>query len=352
VRKPGLISLFAGPGGFDAGFAGGGFVTRLAYDNDSICVSTHRRNHPKANAIEADLSKLKTAEIISAWRKRSKASPRGVIGGSPCQSFSVSNVFQYSEDVRHTLPDHFARILKGLHKEFALDFFVFENVPGLAAEKHAHRLESLKTKLRRAGFNIFVETLDAYDFGVPQMRKRVFVVGINRKRYPQLKFKFPEAMPHKRRTVADVLRGLPEPQYFDRANPRPKIPFHPNHWCMLPRAARFSDGSLRAGHAQGRSFRVLSWDRPSYTVAYGNREVHVHPDRHRRLSIYEALLLQGFPKSYVLTGTLTDQIRLVSEAVSPPVARALAITLREQLKTAQPIRDVSSQRSARKANRI
>jgi DNA (cytosine-5)-methyltransferase 1 len=335
VRKPGVISLFCGPGGFDVGFAQAGFATRLAYDKDAACVRTHRRNHPGAKAVEADLSTVEVEDVITEWRKRSKSPPRGVIGGSPCQSFSVSNVFQNVEDHRHQLPDHFARILDGLHHEFTLDFFVFENVPGLAAKKHAHRLDRLKTQLRRVGFNIFTATLDAQHFGVPQMRPRVFVVGINRERHPDLDFRFPiGSWWGEPRTVADVLRGLPEPVYFDRSNPKPRIPFHANHWCMRPHAARFSDGSLKAGHAQGRSFRVLWWDRPSYAVAYGNREVHVHPNRHRRLSMYEALLLQGFPKKYVLEGTLTDQIRLVSEAVSPPVARALAIAIRKQLKLA------------------
>jgi DNA (cytosine-5)-methyltransferase 1 len=333
MNKPGLISLFCGPGGFDAGFAQAGFATRLAYDKDEACVRTHRRNHPESSAIEADLSTLGVEEVVSDWRKRSRARPCGVIGGSPCQSFSVSNRFQHPDDVRHTLPDHFGRLLAGLHEAFTLDFVVFENVPGLAAKKHAHRLDKLRTQLRRIGFNIFTATLDAQHFGVPQMRPRVFVVGINQERHPDLEFRFPiGSWWGDPRTVADVLRGLPEPVYFDRSNPKPLIPFHPNHWCMRPRAARFSDGSLRVGHAQGRSFRVLCWDRPSYTVAYGNREVHVHPSRHRRLSMYEALLLQGFPKSYVLEGTLSDQIRLVSEAVAPPVARALAIAIRKQLK--------------------
>ena len=333
MRRPGLISLFCGPGGFDVGFAQAGFDTRLAYDKDAVCVRTHRRNHPLAKAVEADLSAVGVDDIITEWRKRSKAPPRGVIGGSPCQSFSISNVFQSPDDHRHELPDHFARLLKGLHEEFALDFFVFENVPGLAAKKHSHRLDKLKTQLRRTGFNIFTATLDAQHFGVPQMRPRVFVVGINGERHADVDFRFPTgSWWGEPRTVRDVLWGLPEPVYFDRSNPKPKIPFHPNHWCMRPHAARFGDGSLQPGHAQGRSFRVLWWDRPSYTVAYGNREVHVHPERHRRLSMYEALLLQGFPKKYVLEGTLTDQIRLVSEAVSPPVARALAIAIRKQLK--------------------
>jgi site-specific DNA-cytosine methylase len=72
---------------------------------------------------------------------------------------------------------------------------------------------------------------------------------------------------------------------------------------MTPRSKRFKGET--AAPAPTRSFRRLSWDKPSPTVAYGHREIHVHPDGARQLSIYEAMLLQGFPRSFVLEGTLT-----------------------------------------------
>jgi len=100
---------------------------------------------------------------------------------------------------------------------------------------------------------------------------------------------------------------------------------------MTPRSSRFRDGSLKDGHKNGRSFRVLKWNRPSWTVAYGHREVHVHPNRKRRLSVYEAMRLQGFPSTYRLWGTLSDQLRLVSDAVPPPLANSLAEAVREAI---------------------
>ena len=100
---------------------------------------------------------------------------------------------------------------------------------------------------------------------------------------------------------------------------------------MRPRSSRFSNGTLKQGEIRGRPFRVLDWDEPSWTVAYGHREVHIHPNGKRRLSVYEAMLLQGFPPEYVLSGTLSDQIRMVSDAVAPPVAKALAQAIRYKL---------------------
>ena len=93
---------------------------------------------------------------------------------------------------------------------------------------------------------------------------------------------------------------------------------------MQPRSPKFKSGEF----GTGRSFRKLNWNEPSPTVAYGHREIHVHPDGARRLSIYEAMLLQGFPKSFELVGTLSEQVTQVSNAVPPPVARAIATTLK------------------------
>jgi DNA (cytosine-5)-methyltransferase 1 len=97
---------------------------------------------------------------------------------------------------------------------------------------------------------------------------------------------------------------------------------------MQPRSHRFKTGEF----GDGRSFRKLNWNEPSPTVAYGHREIHVHPDGKRRLSIYEAMLLQGFPeKKFELAGTLSEQVTQVSNAVPPPVAGAIAKTIRATL---------------------
>ncbi|HEX2911220.1 MAG TPA: DNA cytosine methyltransferase [Chloroflexia bacterium] len=326
-----LISLFCGPGGFDEGFRNAGFTTRLAYDNDIASIITHQYNHPEANAVQADLSLIGAREIIDEWNRRTPEAPIGVIGGPPCQSFSVSNVHQTDNDPRHRLPEHYARILRGLNEEFELDFFVFENVPGLVTIKHIEKFANFKNLFEEAGFNIFEGSLDSQHFGVPQMRRRVFVVGLNRNKYPQVQFKFPAGNIGILTTVRNAIGTLPEPIYFSKNLTRNQIPFHPNHWCMRPLSHKFSNGTLIPGEVWGRSFRVLEWDRPSYTVAYGHREVHVHPSGNRRLSVLEAMLLQGFTTGYELLGSLSQQIRLVSEAVSPPVAQALAREIAEQL---------------------
>lgn len=104
-----------------------------------------------------------------------------------------------------------------------------------------------------------------------------------------------------------------------------------SHWCMTPKSKKFFDGSLLPGRSTGRSFKTLSWDKPSHTVSYGHREVHVHPDCNRRISVHEALLLQGFPSDYDLLSSMSDQFSQVGEAVPPPLARGIALGIRKYL---------------------
>jgi len=332
TNQPGLISLFCGPGGMDLGFKNAGFLIKLAYDIDRACIQTHQYNHPESEALIANLSLIKVPQIVSEWKRRSESPPMGIIGGPPCQSFSRSNAHQTDSDPRHKLPQDYARILAGLNRTFEIDFFVFENVPSLTHSKHIEKFLKFKKLFEKAGFNVFQDILDAQKFGVAQSRPRVFVVGLNKKKYPGLEFEFPKEICQSAKTVQDVLKDLPEPIFFNRGLSGDYIPFHPNHWCMVPRSPKFKNGSLKLGKSPGKSFRVLAWDKPSYTVAYGHMEVHIHPNCHRRLSILEAMRLQGFPDSYVLKGTLQEQTRLISEAVPPPVATALGQSLFSQLK--------------------
>jgi DNA (cytosine-5)-methyltransferase 1 len=329
--RPKLLSLFCGPGGLDEGFKEAGFATKIAFDIDQDCVNTFNRNHGdgKNVANKFDLRDL-TPEGIYKLAGDNFA-PVGVVGGPPCQSFSVSNVHQSEEDPRHSLPSVYAKLLKKLNKKQPISFFLFENVPGLLGERHRHRYEEFKKQFREAGFNIYENTLNAKNYGVPQERERVFIVGINKKLHPRAEWRWPEPL-EQTHTVRETIGALAEPVFNEKGLDPSTIPVHPNHWCMVPRSAKFTTaGALPEGGSWGRSFRTLKWDEPSWTVAYGNREVHVHPKGHRRLSMYEAMLLQSFPHHYELVGNISAQTRLVSEAVAPRMAWHLAVAIRRCL---------------------
>ena len=332
VRKVPVISFFSGCGAFDLGFASAGFTVELALDVDPPAVKTYNHNNGGDVCHVADLAALNGHNVIKMYTEGRKGdSPRGVIGGAPCQTFSNGNVHFRGDDVRHMLPRHYARILRTLNLKYDLDFFVFENVKGIKSSRHRKEYRTIKRLFSRAGFRLFEGELDAADFGVAQHRRRVFIVGLNKTKYPQTEFRYPQAITAKPLSVASKLKGLPEPVLFKRGTKDIDIPHHPNHWAMCPRSPKFRDGSLTPGHKKGRSFRVLEWNKPSRTVAYGNREVHVHPNAHRRLSVYEAMLLQGLPHDYELLGTLSDQIRQISDAIPPQIGQALGNAIREAL---------------------
>jgi DNA (cytosine-5)-methyltransferase 1 len=323
-----IISLFSGCGGFDLGFAKAGFRVELALDVNHVAVETYNKNHGNGKARECDLATVNPNDIIALIENNSLAVPRGVIGGSPCQSFSNSNVHRKKRDVRHTLPRRYARILKALNEEYVLDFFVFENVVGLSGKRHRKTYAKFKSLFEEAGFRLFHGTLDALHFGVAQRRPRVFLVGVNADKYKNADFIFPAGNSRRQRTLKSVIGGLPEPTFFSRDLKPKDITYHPNHWTMQPKSKKFENGFLQEGHNQGRSFRVLSWDKPSWTVAYGHREIHIHPSGKRRLSVYEAMRLQGLPKSYKLFGTLSAQVQQVSDAIPSQVGKALAKQIR------------------------
>jgi DNA (cytosine-5)-methyltransferase 1 len=321
-----VVSLFSGAGGMDLGFRKEGFIPIFAIDSDQASVDSYNWNNKGAVARHGDLLELSDAEIIALIRQVAPGvQPRGIIGGPPCQSFSVSNVHRKLRDPRRALPLRYAQIISAINKEFKLDFFVFENVTGLKSNKHRRALSKFLKAFKEAGFDVFEEALNASTLGVPQNRSRVFIVGINRRLYPNAQFEFPKGNTKKVVTVRNAIGGLPDPVFFKREIEPKDIPYHPNHWTMNPKSHKFTNGSNKSG----RSFRKLKWDKPSWTVAYGHREIHVHPNGSRRVSIFEAMLLQGFPRRYELRGNFTEQVEQVSNAVPPPMASAIARAIRK-----------------------
>ncbi len=344
-----LLSLFSGPGGLDIGFEQAGFDPILALDSDPVAVSTYNHNRATKNApaAVADLAEQSPQAVLQQWQDRAglDVTPVGIIGGPPCQAFSVSNVYRLADDPRAQLPLSYARILQRFNEHFGLHFFLFENVAGLGNRPHSSSLSLFIEQFEGAGFRVKPFYLDAAEFGLPQYRKRMFIAGFNSSLYRNLDYQ-PPVGDGPFVSVRDAIGHLPEPIRFTRGCDPRKSGMHPNHWCLSPKSRKFTDGSLKPGKMLGRSFRMLEWDERSWTVAYGHREVHVHPNGERRLSMYEAMLLQGFPEDYELLGTLSDQIRQVSDAVPPPLAHALAESISNALQLPSPALEAAAHTSS------
>lgn len=320
-----MLSLFSGAGGLDLGFLRAGFTVPLAVDSEAAAVATLTRNATAGTALLADIRTISARQIAMRLRDAGRGPlPRGIIGGPPCQGVSRGNARKDPNDPRNELPFTYAGLLGELDALIGIDFFVFENVVGLL--DNARLYSRIERAFESAGFRLFGDQVDADAFGVAQTRRRLFLVGLNRARFPIETFVFPSGRA-RRRTVRDAIGDMPAATYYSRHLRSTDIPFHPNHWTMVPKSARFREGRFN----RWRSFRRLNWDAPSPTVAYGNREIHVHPDGARRLTVYEAMLLQGFPANYVLHGNFSEQVTQVSNAVPPPVAFALARAVRKTL---------------------
>lgn len=319
--KPLLLSLFSGCGGLDLGFERAGYEVGLAYDLRAPAILSHNKNRENQCGYVKDVTKLSLKIMDEDFGK--EFHPEGIIGGPPCQSFSRGNVQKVAGDPRRKLVRAFFSLALKIHRDRGgLKFIVMENVPEVGRADAGRLLELEVRRLKRAGFRVYSEIYNARDYNVAQNRRRLILVALHKDH-----FESGWAIPSRsltKYTVHDMIGGLAEPAYFRSVNSLENLPVHPNHWCMTPKSKKFIDGSLRPGRSSGRSFKTLSWDKPSYTVSYGHREVHVHPNCKRRLSVFEAMLLQGFPKNYVLYGTMSDQFSQVSEAVPPPLAKAIA----------------------------
>ena len=208
-----VISIFSGAGGMDIGFKNAGFSIAVAVEIDPACCDTLRTNNPDLPIINKSITDVSSDEILSA-AGLSPLEASLVIGGPPCQSFSLAGLRKGLEDDRGKLLFEFVRVVRE-----TLPFgFVLENVKGLTNWDKGKALNLLLEELSKPieyngkTYTYTVakpQVLNAVDYGVPQLRERLIVVG-NRM---GLDFKYPEPVPvEDRKTVRDAICGLPDPE--------------------------------------------------------------------------------------------------------------------------------------------
>ena len=200
-----LIDLFAGCGGMSTGFEFAGFKTVLAVEKDEWASETYSFNHPHTNIFTGDIKKIKNPNLEFAQTE----DVFGIIGGPPCQGFSLSGA-RDPKDPRNSLFMDYMRFVKS----FSPKFFVMENVTGILSAKTKSG-DSVKKLIElvadEVGYNVHIMILDASDYGVPQARKRVFFVGI-RKDLPFIPDRLvpPKITPINKVTIRQALSDLPK----------------------------------------------------------------------------------------------------------------------------------------------
>lgn len=337
----------------------GGFQPILAVDNDESSGRTHEANFPTGRIV---------TENIEEWLTHA-AVPRAdvVIGGPPCQGFSLLNKKRL-RDERRALWEPFLDVVE----RSGARVFVMENVAEL------YRSPELQRIVRRAegmGFNVIAQILNSADYGAPQTRRRTIVLGWDRKRLPN-GLAFPEkthlppdeakkARKKRWRTVRDVIANLPAKPFgteigtartLDLHFGRTPTPLSMKRYRVVPEGGnRFDlqrkapqltpDCWIRKTSGGTDLFGRLWWDRPSVTIRTEffkpEKGRYLHPTEHRPITHREAARLMGFPDTFQFVGTKIDIARQIGNAVPPALAEAVARVVLSALETSDNSRAVA-----------
>jgi DNA (cytosine-5)-methyltransferase 1 len=331
-RAPTGIELFCGCGGLSTGFLDAGLRIAAGFDIDRRAIEAYDYNHSyrRSQGFVIDLARAKADEL----RERAGTSKVDIlIGGPPCQPFSIVGKRLGRSDERADLIFHFLR----LAKEFAPEAILFENVPNLAKIDGGRLFDQLASGLQRLGYLMTARVIAACDFGVPQVRRRLLIIGARGS-----KLDFPNethgsndlTRGHLKAyvTARDALDDLPPAGDFGECgifNHEPTA--HTKD--MLSRLAKLEPGRREAGSFHDR----LHPDRPSFTLRAGTgnfsplRPIHYRYDR--VITVRESARIQGFRDDFIWPDWIPrlQQYRQVGNAVPPPLAAAIARALIRQL---------------------
>ena len=309
------------------------------YHNDSAEYYTKR------------VGRRKLEQLIAA--ERSKGRLIGFIGGPPCPDFSIAGKNAGAKGKNGRLTKVYFDIICRCHP----DFFLFENVKGLVkTEKHRIFFEEMKFKLRANNYVIDNTIANALEYGVPQFRERVFLIGVNKKLYANhtetLNFDWKEKSIF---DISNILkRNWPKPETFG-VNSVHNIPSRDiprkltvEYWFERNNVVNHLNGNdvfsvkkgrekiatIQEGDTSRKSFKRLHRWKYSPTAAYGNNEVHLHPYQERRLSVSEAMAIQSLPSDFVVLPTLSlsNKFKMIGNGVPFLMAYAIAKTLKTTLK--------------------
>lgn len=363
--RPRAIDLFAGVGGFSLGLEQAGFDVVAAVEKDPVHALAHKYNFPETTTICADLASLTPKDLLS--RAGLKVGELDLLaGGPPCQGFSLMGR-RDAGDARNSLIFDFMRMVAAVRPRY----FVMENVEGLVQGEMSGMVGQLLEAFEDSGYAVRfpIRIMNATNYGVPQNRKRVFLLGARKGlRQP----KYPEASASSTPTVSDAIGDLPAlegyPRLFSSDLLKPRYAEGSAYARVLrgdaPDATDFSrprtshdeiTGFRRARHtpevkarfrstSQGKvepisRFLRLDFDGQAPTLRAGSGRERgsysaprpIHPSRSRCISVREAARLHGFPDWFGFHTTIWHGFRQVGNSVPPPLARVVGSAIIQAL---------------------
>jgi len=352
MTKPTCVSLFTGCGGIDLGMERAGFRISFATDIEPLCRESYARNFGEVTPYSVDSITEINGEVVMG-SAHELSPPDLLVGGPPCPPYSKSRF--YLRDKPRGLEDPigdltlegYIRILGDLRPRA----FLFENVPGFAYKVHRQALDRLSMEARNLGYSTTWAVLNAADFGVPQIRKRFFMVGVADGSFvfPSPTHRDPGASQpelfngalREWITAGEVLGDLDTEENADDTGHFAGGKFH-DLLCEVPPGDNYLYFTEERGHPEPIfKWRSRYWSfllklspaMPSWTIQ-ARRSNNMGPFhwRNRILRIPEILRLQGFPDGFELAGTVEQQWRQVGNAVPPPLAQALGAAIMAHLR--------------------
>lgn len=356
-----VIDLFCGAGGLSEGFRQAGFHVLAGQDYDDQAGATFSQTHPEAKFIGGPIQNVTPEQLLKAAGVK-RGAIDVIVGGPPCQGYSVYNHQRGDSDPRAGLFREYLRIVKGIQPRW----LVMENVTGITSIAGGKIVEEIFKGMESLGYRVELKVLKAEEFGVPQERRRVFFVATNNNSpilFPEPTHG-PDLLPFV--TVWDAISDLPKLENGDTPEPRGYSKKPQNSYQALlrgdctivqnhsaPRLSRINEQRMR--HIPpGGSWRdiprellpagMLRAKRSDHTKRYGRPrktdlactiltkcDVHwgayIHPTQDRALTVREAARLQSFPDSFTFQGSRTEQYVQVGNAVSPLLGRRVAESL-------------------------
>lgn len=336
-NKINTVGLFSGGGGLDLGFSASGYNLIYSSDIDSYSCQTLQNNlskkpYLKNHLVECtDIRNLTGKEILDKTKKNVDF----VIGGPPCQSFSVFGKRKGLEDPRGNLIYEYTRLIEELNPRG----FLFENVAGLKTIHGGELYSSLLETLSIHGkYAVTAHEYEVADFGIPQFRRRVFFIGsVDGHQIPQMEptHTSPNSLfnAHRAfRTVGEAISNMPDPiTDWKQAPPINGHVGRKHSQRIIDRYKSLVHGE-RDHHTR---INKLDPNRPSYTIIVGSDKGggkgHVHPFQSREVTPRESARIQTFPDWWEFSGTGRHVIRQVGNAVPPLFGALLAQHIKKHI---------------------
>lgn len=346
MKLPKVIDLFCGAGGLALGLQRAGFFISASVEFDPKACATYRNNLGN-HLIERDIHLLSVPELLD-FAKLAPGECHLLAGGPPCQGFSVQRRGS-DADPRNDLVLQYLRFVEGVLPKF----FLMENVSGLMSARGRPFLDKVLSRVSELGYTTHLTKLDAAEFGVPQMRKRVILVG-ERASASEAVFKFPSPLVKEGefRTVRQAIGNLPSPPQDGSVHP--DVPNHAREKRLssinierlqhippgggrefLPEHLQLPCHQNNPKHRHMDVYGRLEWDKPAGTITARfdsfTRGKFAHPVEHRSLTLREGARLQTFPDSFVFIGSREEVAKQIGNAVPPVLAEVLGGAVIEAL---------------------